>query len=540
MKKLLFAFCVVALGFAAGCRDSGMDHGHAHDGDDTHSQEAGTDHDHAEELQTAQITVWTNGYEVFAEHQAPVAGKATTFITHVTDLHTLEPRLEGIVKFILRHGDAIVEHPQAAPARAGIYLPDIIFPNTGDWHLSLIIPADGTNALVELGTVKVHADQHAAAHAEFPETPEGLSFLKEQQWKIRTRTEPVTRRRLVEHAILPATAMAKPGFNASVVAPMAGQLLTAPGAEFPSPGQKVEAGELLAMLRPSFSEAAVKFADSEGEFVRAQAAFEKAELSYDRTKKLAQQQAKSERELQEAELELLTARARFEASAALRSTYRQLSGVHMGDQSSPSETLAGLELRAPISGIVNDVGAGLGEPISADQVVFRILNPEVVWIEARVPEASLQRIPEDAGASFAVANGSGFVSIQAAGGRRVFTGMAVDPVTRTVPLVYEAPNLVPRLRIGQALSLHVETGHARDALAVPDSAIVEEEGRYVAFVQVSGETFDKRELRLGIRDGNFVQVLEGLSEGERVVTQGAMAIRLASVSGVIPAHDHAH
>jgi membrane fusion protein, heavy metal efflux system len=77
-------------------------------------------------------------------------------------------------------------------------------------------------------------------------------------------------------------------------------------------------------------------------------------------------------------------------------------------------------------------------------------------------------------------------------------------------------------------------------VAIPDSAIVEEAGNFIAFVQVSGETFQKRELKLGIRDGNQVQVLDGVKEGERVVTRGAMAIRLASISGVIPAHGHAH
>ena len=57
----------------------------------------------------------------------------------------------------------------------------------------------------------------------------------------------------------------------------------------------------------------------------------------------------------------------------------------------------------------------------------------------------------------------------------------------------------------------------------------------MAFVQVSGETFQKRELTLGMQDGAFVQVLAGLSAGERVVTKGAYAIRLASVSTTIPA-----
>jgi cobalt-zinc-cadmium efflux system membrane fusion protein len=90
------------------------------------------------------------------------------------------------------------------------------------------------------------------------------------------------------------------------------------------------------------------------------------------------------------------------------------------------------------------------------------------------------------------------------------------------------------------LNLYIETQHTEDGVAIPDSAIVEEGGQPVAFVQVSGETFQKRELTLGIRDGNWVQVLSGVTEGERVVTKGAMAIRLASASSVIPAHGHAH
>ena len=91
-----------------------------------------------------------------------------------------------------------------------------------------------------------------------------------------------------------------------------------------------------------------------------------------------------------------------------------------------------------------------------------------------------------------------------------------------------------------ALNVYVETAHVTEALAVPVSALVEEDGRAVAFVQVSGETFQKRDLTLGIQDGEFIQVLSGLSPGERVVTKGAYAIRLASVSTTIPAHGHAH
>jgi len=109
-----------------------------------------------------------------------------------------------------------------------------------------------------------------------------------------------------------------------------------------------------------------------------------------------------------------------------------------------------------------------------------------------------------------------------------------------VSLIYETTNREGRFRIGQDVTLHVETARADDSVAVPESALVEEGDQLVAFVQVSGETFEKREIRAGIRDTGFVQVLDGIRAGERVATKGAYAIRLSSISGVIPAHGHAH
>ncbi|MCI0534192.1 MAG: efflux RND transporter periplasmic adaptor subunit [Verrucomicrobiales bacterium] len=525
VSVLLLTTCVaVAL---VGCRRGGDDHSHE-------------DHPQGEEPKTAQITVWGERHEIFAEHRFVVADTPTKFVTHVTDLKTLEPRREGPIKFALRQGnEAPIAQVENATIRAGVYEVMLKFPKAGDWNVSVSIPTEEGEKTVALPPVKVFASAGDAQPGDEPAALEGISFLKEQQWKILLKAEPVMKRRLVERVKLPATAMAKPGLSASVVAPVAGQLLAPTGGELPLPGQKVEAGQLLAVLRPSFSEAAAMFAGSEGEFARAKAAFDKAELTYQRTKKLADQNAKSERELQEAELSLQTARASYEAAAAFRSTYRQLSDPNRGTPPKEPDSFAALELRAPIAGVINQLGAGLGQPIRADHIVFQILNPEVLWIEARVPEAALVRIPENADASFA-ASGGDLVSIKAAGGGRVFAGLEVDAATRTVPLVYEAKNGNRKVRVGQAVSLYVETHRAEEAVAIPDSAIVEEAGNFIAFVQVSGETFQKRELKLGIRDGNLVQVLDGVNEGERVVTKGAMAIRLASVSGVIPAHGHAH
>jgi cobalt-zinc-cadmium efflux system membrane fusion protein len=529
MRNALPWFCLVSIVAlaASGCRrGDGSGHGHPHG-------EAGG-HEHEEK--TAQITVWAAGHEVFAEHQAPVVNKPVTFITHVTDLQTLRPRTEGMVTFVLRQGGETFEHPQAAPARAGIYLPAITFPKVGDWQATLVIPVGGTNALVELGVIKVYADAHAAAHAEIPDGPEGVSFLKEQQWKILSQAEPVTKRRLVQRVRVAARVRAKPGFTATVVAPVSGQLAAPSGEKLPLPGQRVEAGQLLALLKPNFSEAGARVAEAQAEFTTAKAALDQAEAAYARTKKLAAEEAKSPRELQEAELAYQSAKARHAAAAGLLGTFKQA-----GAATSTDAPLL-MELRAPIAGVLNSMAAGPGEIVSAHQPVFTVLNPESVWIEASIPEASVARLGTAKDASLELPGQTAqFIPITGEGrGQFVSLGLEVDAATRTVPLIYETANRDGKLRVGQNVTLHVEAARAEDTIAVPDSALVEEGDQLVAFVQVSGETFEKREIRAGLRDTGFVQVLDGIKEGERVVTKGAYAIRLSSISGVIPAHGHAH
>jgi len=514
----LALFTALLIG-GTGCRKSADDHGH----------------DHGDEPKTAQITVWTDRYEVFAEHRAPVANKATTFITHVTDLHTLEPRREGMVKFVFRQGETVAEHPQAAPARAGIYLPGIIFPKAGDWQLTLLIPTDGTNAPVELGTIKVYADEHSAEHAEMADGPEGVSFLKEQQWKILSKTEPVTKRHLVERLRVAARVRAKPGLSATISAPVSGQLVAASGQILLQPGQRVEAGQLLALLKPNFSEAGAKVAEAQAEFATAKAALDQAESAYNRTKKLAAEQAKSPRELQEVELAYQSAKARY-AAAGLLATFKQAGGT-----SSPDAPLL-MELRAPIAGVLNSVAAGPGEVVAANQPVFTVLNPETVWIEGSIPESGVARLSKAKDAAVESPGEPGrFTPITGDGrGQLLSLGLEVDAATRTVPLIYETANREGQFRVGQNVTLHVETARVDETVAVPESALVEEGDQLVAFVQVSGEMFEKREIKAGIRDTGFVQVLDGIKEGERVVTKGAYAIRLSSISGVIPAHGHAH
>lgn len=495
-------------------------------------------HAPADEPKTAQVSVWTDRHEVFAEHRVVVAGAPTRFVTHVTDLKTLEPRREGPIRFRLALGqEPPLDHAEQAPSRAGIYEPKLTFPKAGEWSVSVFIPTDGGEAEVKLPPVKVFASASDAARAEVPEPPDGISFLKEQQWKVLSGTEPVGKRQLVEQLRLPATTTAKPGTLAAVTPPISGRLLLPPGKTMPLVGDKVQAGQTLALLQPAFGDVAARFVEAESAVTKAKVALEQARTVVDRVRKLADVQARSQRELQEAEAVFKTAQATHDAALALQATYRQTS-----DTEKTGAPLA-IELRSPIAGaIVSQSGAAVGEFVAAEKAVFTVLDASTVFLEARIPEASVQRLSAAKKAGYeSPAEPGRFVPVTGDdGGRLVFLSPQVDAVTRTVALVYEVPNAAGALRVGQAVNLFVETSRAEDALAIPSSAIVEEDGRPIAFVQVAGETFQKRDLTLGIRAGNWVQVLAGLAEGERVVTKGAYAVRLASVSSAIPAHGHVH
>jgi hypothetical protein len=77
-------------------------------------------------------------------------------------------------------------------------------------------------------------------------------------------------------------------------------------------------------------------------------------------------------------------------------------------------------------------------------------------------------------------------------------------------------------------------------VVIPTSAVLEEDGRPIAFVQLEGESFERRPLEVTGNDGERTLVRSGVRGGERVVTGAAYQIRLASLSTSVPAHGHEH
>jgi len=175
--------------------DSHDESNHSETGAHDHSASDDLAHDHSHDDDTgttSQITVWSAHTEVFIEHRYVIAGSPTRFITHVSDTEAREPRRQGPVTFVLRHeSDDPITHTEIRPARDGIYIPTLTFPQPGRWEVSLLVGHDGHNHVVKLPRVRVYASQAEAEQAPPPVETEGFAFLKEQQWQAHTGIEPV-------------------------------------------------------------------------------------------------------------------------------------------------------------------------------------------------------------------------------------------------------------------------------------------------------------------------------------------------------------
>lgn len=93
---------------------------------------------------------------------------------------------------------------------------------------------------------------------------------------------------------------------------------------------------------------------------------------------------------------------------------------------------------------------------------------------------------------------------------------------------------------GSFAEVEIEFGNGQPALAVSTSALLENYGQFEVAVQVSGEQFEMRPVTIGLRNAQRAEVVTGLSEGERIVSTGAYAVRMASMKGSTPAHGHTH
>lgn len=175
---------------------------------------------------------------------------------------------------------------------------------------------------------------------------------------------------------------------------------------------------------------------------------------------------------------------------------------------------------APRDGIVLERNAVDGMRAPPGEVLFRIADISTVWVVADVPEYELALVHVGQRATIRARGLPG----------RVFEGSVsliypqVNPETRTTRVRIELPNPEGLLLPDMYADVEFAAGADKPTVAVPDSALIDTGTRQVVIIDKGEGRFEPREVKVGFRGNGFVEIREGVSEGDQVVVSANFLI----------------
>jgi RND family efflux transporter MFP subunit len=284
------------------------------------------------------------------------------------------------------------------------------------------------------------------------------------------------------------TVSARAGHIASLSAPAPARIAVV----HVSQGEKVSAGTALVAFEQAPFIAAAQSAD---------AALLGAERNYERAHRLADAGILPKKDADQAATEL--AQARATATTARRTAQLAV-------------------LRAPISGVVTKLNAPIGAQVDIAQPIVEVADLGALDIIFNVSPSDAARIGP--GASVALSAGESAKGEALGVGHIIDVGGAVDSATRSVAVRAIAPPGARALRIGETIFGEISTAVHPRAIIIPIVALVPEGEGYKVFVVGAGNIARERNVTVGRRNETTVEILNGLTEGEVVVTEGAYGL----------------
>lgn len=255
-------------------------------------------------------------------------------------------------------------------------------------------------------------------------------------------------------------------------------------------GERVEEGEVLVQLTDD---------EESAQLAEARADLEDARLQLRRLQRLVEQNTVSEQQVDEA-------RARFQIAEARLETI-----------------LARLDdrlIRAPFSGLLGFRQVSPGTLVSPGTPITTLDDISVIKLDFSVPETLLATLEP----GMRVFAESGTYEGRRFEGEVSNVGSRIDPVTRAVTVRALLPNEEGRLRPGMLMTVRLIEDE-REALVVPDTAVVASGAESYVFVVDGENRVQRREIEVGARKDGLVEVLDGLIEGEVVVAEGVIKVR---------------
>ncbi|KQP51127.1 RND transporter [Methylobacterium sp. Leaf111] len=319
--------------------------------------------------------------------------------------------------------------------------------------------------------------------------PDGSVFVPKPTQRLlvlrTTMTEKATFHRTVE---LPGRVIPDPNASGVVQSSVGGRLSPPPSGLFPRLGTKVDKGDVLATVTPPVQ--AVDVSDMRQRQGELDQQIDVVQRRVERFRKLATTGAVAQTQLDDAQSEL----------KGLQDRRTALDKVRQQPES----------LVAPVDGVIAQASAVAGQMATAGGMVFQIVDPTRLWVEAL---------------SFDALTPAGNATARFADGRTlslVYQGAGLADRNQAIPVQFAVKGDTSGLRVGQFLTVLAGTDAEQSGLALPRAAVVRSgNGQAIVYEHVAAERFEARQVRVEPLDGTNVLVAEGVGAGKRIVTEGA-------------------
>ena len=476
-----------------------------------------TDAEHAHEAKL-QLTEYSNNMELFAEADPFGVGQTSGILAHFSWLENFKPLESGEVTASLIIGTNGVKQTLSQPVRPGIYKFEIQPQIAGVGKLIFDINSDKGKTQIVVNNITVYNDKHDAEHAAeetvVSET-NATFFTKEQSWKVDFATDFPLSEPFGQVIKTTALVQSSQGSELVVSAKTNGIVLFNSGVVLE--GRDVSARQTL------FSVSGSNFADNNiaVKYTEAKSNYEKASADYGRAKELAKDKIVSEKDL-------IAAKNQYENSKAVFDNLYQ------------NFNASGQTITSPQAGFIKQVYVKNGAYVEAGQPVLVISQNKSLILSAEVPSKFAPVLANISTANIRNITDNSSFSLEQLNGKVLSYGKATNSDNFLIPVNFQVENNGSFVA-GNFVEVYIKTFTNSTAITVPNEALLEDQGSFFVWVQVHPELFEKREVVIGGNDGLKTEIIKGISANDRIVTRGAMLIKLAQATGGLDAHSgHNH
>ncbi len=278
-------------------------------------------------------------------------------------------------------------------------------------------------------------------------------------------------------------------------------------------GDWVKRGQRLVTLQSE------EVGNAKSDFYKAQADFELAQVSYERQQRLFERGVGAKKDSLTAEADLKVAQTSLEAAEkklhVLGFSEQEVETISESHQINPIITLY-----SPISGKIIQNNAVLGGMIDQATEILVVMDPSVLWIDAEIYEKDIAKIRLGMTVELSVPAYPG----ETFSGKVTYIGDVLKEDTRTITVRAEVENSDYKLKPGMFASIRIALNHHSRVLVVPQDSVLEDKGDKIVFIK-RGEQFFLQVVHTGARENGYIEILQGLAEGDEVAVTGSYQLK---------------